>query len=87
MKKIYTTPMIAIERYELTQSIATCITKIGFISSECVQKDPDAPDEMKDYAWDGYFVDTTVCDNFISEDMDGADTICYHTSANAAFNS
>lgn len=85
MKKQYEKPMIAVEYYQLTQSIASCSTKIGFLDSECVLKDPDAVPQMKDLAGIGFFVDGH-CDIF-PEGTDGADGICYHTSANAAFNS
>ena len=86
MKKQYVKPMIAVEYYELTQAIASCATKIGFLSSDCVKNDPDATNQMKDLAWSGFFVDSNNCDSY-PEGMDAYDSICYHTSANAAFNS
>lgn len=86
MKKKYVAPTIVVEHYEVTQSIASCATKIGFLSSECVKKDPDATNQMKDLAWSGFFTDATNCDNY-PEGMDSYDSICYHTNANAAFNS
>ena len=85
MKKTYMAPAIAIERYELTQSIAACSIKIGFLSSDCVKKDPDATDQMRDLAWTGFFTDNK-CD-LSAVGMDGNDGICYHTNANAAFRS
>lgn len=84
MRMPYEKPMMAIERYELTQTIASCATKIGFLNSACVLKDPDAPPEMKDLADIGFFNDG--CD-MMPEGMDGQDGLCYHTSANTAFNS
>ena len=86
MKKIYVAPAIAVEHYELTQAIAACATKIGFLSSECVKNDPDATNQMKDLAWSGFFTDSSNCDVY-PEGMDEFDSICYHTNASAAFNS
>ena len=86
MKKKYVTPVIAVEHYEVTQTIASCATKIGFLSSECVKKDPDATYQMKDLAWSGFFIDNNNCVEY-PEGMDGFDSICYHTNLNAAFNS
>ena len=85
MKKTYTKPEMAIEYYELTQTIASCATKIGFMSSDCVKKDPDATKQMKDLAWSGLF-NSGDCENY-PEGMDSFDSICYHTNANAAFSS
>lgn len=86
MKKEYVTPEIAIEHYEVTQAIASCATKIGFLSSECVKNDPDATTDMKDFAWSGFFTDEGGCENS-AIDMDEYDSICYHTNASAAFSS
>lgn len=86
MKKKYTAPTIAIEHYEVTQAIASCATKIGFLNSECVKNDPDVTDQMKDLAWSGFFTEQGSCVAY-AEGMDGMDKICYHTNANAAFNS
>lgn len=85
MKKKYAAPAIAIEHYELTQTIAACETKIGFLDSECVKKDPDSTNQMKDLAWSGYFT-AGACEEY-PEGMDAKDKICYHTNARAAFNS
>ena len=85
MKKQYEKPMLAVEYYQLSQSIAACVTKIGFLDSECVKKDPDATNKMKDLAWSDYFAEGN-CSAF-PVGMDEYDSICYHTNANAAFNS
>ena len=85
MKKRYVTPIITVEHYELTQSIAACETKIGFLDSDCVKNDPDATNQMKDLAWVGFFTDGS-CEVY-PEGMDGSDSICYHTNTNATFNS
>ena len=83
MKMPYEKPMMAIERYELTQSIATCSLKIGFLNTECVINDPDAPLSMIDLAYSGYFIQD--CEN-VAPDT-GNDGLCYHTSVTMAFNS
>lgn len=86
MKKNYVSPTVTIEYYRLTQAIASCATKIGFLDSDCVKKDPDATNEMKNLAWSGYFSEKGGCRVF-AIGMDEYDKICYHTNANAAFNS
>ena len=86
MKMKYEKPMLAVEYYELTQSIAACVTNIGFMSAECVQNDDDATDQMKNLAWSGFFTDTINC-ALSADEMDGYDSICYHTNINAAFSS
>ena len=86
MKKKYMAPAIAIERYELTQSIAACATKIGFLDSDCVKNDPDATNPMKDLAGAGCFTEAGNCETYATG-MDVFDKICYHTNANAAFSS
>lgn len=86
MKKKYVSPMVSLERYELTQTIAGCQTKIGFLDSECVIKDPDSTNQMKDLAYSDYFADSNNCVE-VPTGMDKYDSICYHTNANAAFNS
>ena len=85
MKKQYIKPMIAVEYYELTQSIASCAIKIGFVSSDCVKKDPDATPHMKEMAWSEWFIEGHCVVPAV--DMDPEDGLCYHTNANAAFNS
>ncbi|MBQ7801735.1 MAG: hypothetical protein IJ375_05370 [Oscillospiraceae bacterium] len=86
MKKQYEKPMAAIEYYQLTQSIASCDTKIGFLDSACVKNDIHATDQMKELAWANWFTAAGACDEY-AEGMDGFDSICYHTNANAAFHS
>ena len=85
MKKKYIAPVIAVEHYELTQTIASCVTKIGLLDSECVIKDPDATDDMKDLAYENWFTSGVCLEAAVG--MDEYDKICYHTNANAAFNS
>ncbi|MBQ8230403.1 MAG: hypothetical protein IJZ34_00525 [Lachnospiraceae bacterium] len=85
MKKAYVTPVVTIEHYELTQAIAACVTKIGLVNSECVKNDPDATNQMKDFAYAGWFTSGNC--NEAAVGMDGYDKICYHTNASAAFSS
>lgn len=83
MKRNYVAPTFTLERYSATQSASGCITKIGALDSQCVLEDPDSTDLMASFAAAGWFTDgncTTVASN-----MDGFDTICYHTSVQAAF--
>lgn len=85
MKKQYQKPMIAVEHYELTQSIASCSIKIGFLDSICVIKDSDSTPEMRDLAMNFMFTSgKCVNDAIIGSDEDG---VCYHTNINAAFSS
>lgn len=85
MKKKYTTPMIAVEKYELTQAIAACDIKIGFASSDCVLNDPDSSDIMKNYAMSKTFLEG-YCIR-AGNNMVDSDGICYHTSITTAFTS
>ena len=84
MKMPYEKPMMAIERYELTQSIASCDLKIGYSDSQCVIKDAEATNGMKQLAYsDQWFSDG--CTNQVTFDMVDENGTCYHTNANAAF--
>ena len=90
MKKQYVKPMLVAEYYTLTQSIAACTTKIGFLNSDCVKFDPDATNQMKNLAWASFFMESAGGREgclFYPEGMDSNDGICYHTNANTAFNS
>lgn len=83
--------MISIEYFELTQSIATCQRKIGFINETCVLKDIDSTNQMRDLAGIGFFMDGTGtgkqgCGMF-AEGMEEEDGNCYHTNMNVAFHS
>ena len=76
--------MVAVERYELSQTITACITKIGLMDSACVLTDIDAPREMKSLAVGQWF--TGACKSYMRGGQ-SSDGICYHTNANAAFKS
>lgn len=85
MKKPYEKPMLAVEYYSLTQSVAHCnAIKISAVSSQCVLNDPDSTNEMRNWAYRNGFISGSC-----NIDMSGykSDTICYHTSTNAAFTS
>jgi len=86
VRRKYDKPVFAVEEYALTQNIASCVTKIGLANSECVINDPDSTDHMRDLAYSGFFAGDMVCVLY-AEGMDSKDSICYHTNANAAFNS
>ena len=85
MKKTYVAPAIAIERYELTQTIAACMTIIGLNDSACVLAAPGVTDQMKDLASIGWFVEGACAES--ASGMDNFDGICVHTNANTAFTS
>ena len=85
MKK-YEKPLIAVENYVLSQAIASCEIKIGFVNSACVLNDVDAPDGCKRLAGIGYFTADGKC-TYQPNITDVYDNICYHTSANAMFQS
>lgn len=80
--KQYTKPMIAVERFALTQQIASCgAMKINSMDMNCVLSAADAPSEMKDLALVGFFMEG-ACPRTAT---DGA--ICFNTSTNMAFTS
>lgn len=85
MKRNYVTPVIAVEHYNLTQSIAACERKIGWNNKQCVETDGDSTPEMKELSALSIYVECTI--RFDDMGVDEYDGICYHTSANAAFTS
>lgn len=86
MKKHYEKPLVAIEYFELTQTIASCNIKIGFLDSACVRNDPDATSEMKNLAMQFYFT-SGYCGKVPNFGTTPEDGVCYHTNLNSAFNS
>ena len=84
MKKVYESPEIAVEFFELTQAIANCSLKIGLNDSQCVLNDGDATGEMKSLAALNYF--GGGCSTF-PIGMDEDDGVCYHTNVNMAVSS
>lgn len=91
MKLKYEKPMVAVDRYELTQAIAGCSIKVNSIDRLCFTLDEDVPDKLKSFAMvEGWFVDGTsglsACTVWIKAG-DGHDGYCYHTQANGALTS
>lgn len=86
MKKVYEKPLVAVERYELSQAIAGCVIKIGPNGSNyCVRTDPDTPDGMRSHANDGGWANNTCLPIHYVNVGQVFDGICYHTQASAAF--
>lgn len=85
MKIPYEKPMLAVERYALTQSIADCSTKIGFLNSQCVIDDVDSTPHMRDLANDQSFISGYCTDPVTTGDDENG--VCYHTNANSYFSS
>lgn len=82
MKK-YTKPVLIVERFELTQHIASCGTfKINLMGVQCVLNAKDIPSEMKDLAMVGFFTSDGGCPR---QATDGA--VCINASVNMAFTS
>lgn len=86
MKMKYEKPLVAVERYELSQSIASCAIKVGPNGSNgCIKDNGQGLGGMWSMAYAGYFASVTGgCDwvASIGQDFSG---VCYHTQANAAF--
>ena len=53
MKMKYEKPMVAVDLYKLTQSIAGCAISVGFTNSGCFLESPKVPPEMKAFAANG----------------------------------
>lgn len=90
MKMKYEKPMVAVDRYELTQAIAGCSIKVNSANNWCFLLDEDVPDPWKTFAMEeGWFADVTglgACTTWIKPG-DGHDGFCYHTNANGALTS
>ena len=88
MKMKYEKPLVAVERYELSQAIAGCVIKIGPSGTRtCIRTDADTPAVIRSRANDGYFADITCLplDGFMVTPGTQFDGVCYHTSASAIF--
>lgn len=83
MKLKYEKPLIAVERYALSQAIASCPTKVGYNDNICMAKDEDVPELMRELAATGMFGEGRCVEP--PYDMDFEDNVCYHTSANPLF--
>lgn len=86
MKMEYQKPMVAVEHYKLSQSIAACAIQINSLSNACVVKDKDSPPEMRSiaYLYSEYF--SSDCQTNAAT-IQGNDSICYHTQVSACFTS
>lgn len=82
MKMKYEKPMVSVDRYELSQSIAGCNIKVGATSAMCFLRSPSVPNAMKSFAYHGWFADAQ-CSYRVVEGTN-YDGFCYHTQANAA---
>lgn len=94
MKLSYQKPMVAVEHFSLSQSIAGCTIKIGFGSNACVQGDSDTPPEMMSIAVRNPLYFAEGCTeggqlDVINNDIPGVPKtkLCYHTQTNATFTS
>ena len=84
MKIPYQKPLIAVERYSLTQAISSCTNiKINSVDSKCVLDDPHSTNSMRNLAHRFGFLEPCTLD--LSGHM--YDGVCYHTNVNAAFTS
>ena len=88
----YQKPTIAVEQYELSQSIVACSIKIAFASNSCVRRDADAPDEMRSIAFSYPMYFAQQCDgsgelDVINGSVISKDALCYHTQTNSTFTS
>lgn len=88
MKLKYEKPLIAVEKYALSQAIASCPTQVGYNNHECIAADEDVPPAMRDFASMGVFGEGRCIpgmEAFGGDDI--YDGVCYHTNTNALFNS
>ena len=81
--KTYTKPIVLVERFSLSETLASCNTyRVNLKDAQCIL-DSGCPDEWKVLAMTGYFMDG-YCRPGMQPD-EGA--VCYITSANMAFTS
>lgn len=85
MKKPYTSPVLLVERFELTQHIASCGIAINAIDVGCVLNSASATPEMKDLAIAGYFAEGCPRQPVIGPDQYA--TFCYVTATGLTFTS
>lgn len=81
MKKKYEKPLVAVDHYKLSQSIAGCAYKVNNMDSACYLRDPDVPAVIKSFAASNWF---TAEGNCVIQAKAGQtyDGICYHTQVN-----
>ncbi|MBQ7345667.1 MAG: hypothetical protein IJW45_06370 [Oscillospiraceae bacterium] len=82
MKKKYEKPILCVERYAMTQSIAVCSIKIyndpTLPANKDVLNDPDSTNSMKNLARVGGFISSDGCSLALEGRV--VDGICFHTS-------
>ncbi len=80
--KTYTKPIVLVERFSLSETLASCNTyRVNFKTAQCIL-DSDCPDKWKELAMISYFMEG-YCEG--PQPDEGA--VCYITSANMAFTS
>lgn len=85
MKMKYEKPIVAVDRYELSQAIAGCSIRVNSVDSLCFLKDPDVPAITKSYAANGWFTEgNCALQTIAGMNYDG---MCYHTQVNAVLKS
>ena len=94
LKIKYEKPMVIVDRYALSQAIAGCNIKVGLADRNCFLTDADVTQQMKAYAYYGWFVDTNgtnPCTTRVEAGhtyiTDSGDGFCYHTNVNGALTS
>lgn len=81
MKK-YEKPAVLVERFSLSETLASCNTyRVNFKSDQCIL-DSDCPKEWKELAMNFYFMD-----GYCVGPQPDEGAVCYITSANMAFTS
>ncbi len=86
MKMKYQKPLVAVEHYKLSQSIAACAIQINSLDNVCVRNDDDTPQQVRDSAFVFPELFSTPCEENAAHIQDN-DSICYHTAISACFTS
>lgn len=80
--KTYTKPAVLVERFSLSETLASCNTyRVNYKSDDCILRS-NCPDEWKVLAMNGYFMD-----GYCKGGQPDEGAVCYITSANMAFTS
>lgn len=85
MKKQYKSPELLVERFELTQHLASCGISLNAIEIACVLNSASATPEMKDLAIQGYFAEGCPRQPVIGPDNYAS--FCYVTASGLTFGS
>ncbi len=85
MKLKYEKPIVVLERYALSQGIASCDMVAGPSGNYYCFPNGNVSDKAVDWWLQGTFVSKELgCNNVINQGQD-YDGICYHTSINTVF--